>query len=168
MSNAEGSGNGSSRGGTPRWLVGLLLVSLTANMIVVGAAAGRMWVYHGGHGWFDRHKHGGGMRGFLRDVPEARRSELAEMIRANRAAVRDERAKVRELRKAVREVLVREPFDKAALQAALGELNAARQALGARFATELSNLMERMTPEERKAFVEKGLRRRGERHDGKI
>ncbi|HRY07131.1 MAG TPA: periplasmic heavy metal sensor [Hyphomicrobiaceae bacterium] len=167
MANPQDTANRGSRSGTPRWVMGLLLVSLMANMIVVGAAAGRMWVHQGGHGWFDRHGHRGGMRGFLREVAEPRRSELAEMIRANRAGMREERQKVHELRKAVREVMVREPFDKAALVAALGAMNTARQAVADRFAATLSDLLERMTPEERKAFVDKELRRHGRHHGGK-
>lgn len=168
MSDAYDSGKRVSGGSTPRWVVGVLLLSLMANMIVVGAAAGRMWAHHGGHGWFDRQRHGDGMQGFLRDVPDTRRAELAEMIRANRAALREEREKVRELRKVVREAMVREPFDKAALESALGEVNTARQALGTRVATELANFLERLTPDERKAFVEKGMRRRGGGRDGKL
>lgn len=169
MSNVNQSGEPRPARGIPRWIMAVLLVSLMANMIVVGVATGRIWAHHGGHGWFDRHhrKHGEGKHDFLADVPDARRAELAELIRANRAAVREERKKVHELRRAVREVMLREPFDKAAVEAALGNVNAARQEMGARFATELANLLERMTPEERKAFVEKGLRRHGGLHENR-
>ena len=133
----------------------------TALALVGAFRAGRMWVHHGGHGWFDRHRHCEVMRSFLRVVPEPRRAELRELLRNNRAFVREERNKLRDLHKSVRDVILREPFDKAAVVAAKGEVNAARQALGARFATELVNILERMSPDERKAFVEKGLRRGG-------
>lgn len=169
MSNVNEAGDQRRSRGTPRWVMGVLLISLMANMIVVGMATGRIWAHHGGHGWFDRHhrKHGEDKHDFLGDVSEARRGELGELIRANRAAVREEREKVHKLRRAVREVMLREPFDKAAVVAALGEVNAARQVMGERFATELANLLERMTPDERKTFVEKGMRRHGGLHEGK-
>lgn len=156
-----------SRGssGTPRWVTIALLASLMVNMVFVGVAAGRMWVHHHGDGWYSRHK-GGGMRGFLRELPEARRSELRDVMRANRAAAREEREKVGALRQAVREAIAREPFDRAALERALSEVNAARQNFRGRIASDFVELVSKMTPEERKLFAEKGLRRDrgGRRH----
>ncbi len=107
------------------------------------------------------------MRSFLREVPEPRRAELKEMIQANRALVRADRNKVRELRKAVREAMLREPFDKAAVVTALGEVTSARQELATRFTTDLVQILERMSPAERKAFVDKVLRRHGGDRDDK-
>lgn len=167
MSNVSDPGKLDQGRRTPRWVLGVLLVSLMANMIIVGAVAGRIWLHHGGHGWFERHRHGEGMRSFLREVPEPRRAELKEMIQANRALVREDRNKVRELRKAVREAMLREPFDKTAVVTALGEVTSARQELATRFTTDLVQILERMSPAERKAFVDKVLRRHGGDRDDK-
>lgn len=168
MANESNGGNRGSGGGTPRWLIGVLLISLMANMVVVGTAAGRMWAHHRGHGWFDRDKREHGMRGFLHELPEARRAEVKELIRSDRAGLREEREKVRALHKAVRDAMLREPFDKAALEAALSEVNTARQSFRARVTGDLVRMLERLTPAERKIFVDKGLGRRGGKHGGRF
>jgi uncharacterized membrane protein len=149
-------------GGMPRWAVAVLLGSLMLNMVFVGAAAGRLWSHYG-FGWH-AHQREGGMRAFLRALPDARREELGKVLRYyNREAARAEREKVRSLRQAVRDAIVREPFDKAALEAALAEVNAARLGFRQRVALDLGQMVAQMTPEERKLFAEKGLRRRGRR-----
>lgn len=153
-------------GGMPRWAVAVLLGSLMLNMVFVGAAAGRLWSHYG-FGWH-AHQREGGMRAFLRALPDARRKELGKVLRYNRKAARAEREKVRSLRQVVRDAIVREPFDKAALEAALAEVNAARLGFRQRVALDLAQMVAQMTPEERKLFAEKGLRRRGrrgKRHD---
>jgi len=153
-------------GGMPRWAVAVLLGSLMLNMVFVGAAAGRLWSHYG-FGWH-AHQREGGMRAFLHALPDARREELGKVLRYNREAARAEREKVRSLRQAVRDAIVREPFDKAALEAALAELNAARLGFRQRVTSDLAQMVAQMTPEERKLFAEKGLRhrdRRVKRHD---
>lgn len=145
-------------GGAPRWVMVALLTSLMVNMVFVGVVAGRFWAQHHGSSWHSRHKNSG-MRAFLRDLPEARRTELGQMMRANREAARAERENIRTLRQAVREAIVREPFDKAALETALSQVNAARQSFRARVAVDFADMVAKMTPDERKAFAEKGLRR---------
>ncbi len=154
MNDTKGRGSG----GAPRWVMFVLLASLMLNMVFVGVAAGRIWAHHNGHGWNSRHKDSG-MRGFLRELPEARRKELRDMMRANREAAREERQKVRAVRQAVREAIAREPFDRAALESALSQVNVARQSFRARVASDFVEMVVKMTPDERKMFAERGLKR---------
>ena len=161
MSQSDVTENGRSRSGAPRWLWAVLLASLMINMVVVGVFAGRMWAHHG-HGGY---RHEGGVQGFLKGLPEARQQELGALVKANREGLRAERTRIRALKQAVREAITREPFDRAALEAALTEVSVARQGLRARAASDLADLVARMTPQERQLFAERGLSRRGRHRD---
>ena len=68
------------------------------------------------------------------------------MMRANREAAREERQKVRAVRQAVREAIAREPFDRAALESALSQVNVARQSFRARVASDFVEMVVKMTP----------------------
>jgi len=167
---AAGS-DGARYSGRSRWLVGALLVSLMANMVVVGIAAGRMWAhYHHhdrGHGWHDgRGRGGGGMHAFLDRLPEARRAELRRLMPDKRELGQAGREAMRAAHQAVRDAIVSEPFDKAVLEAALARVNKARADTRGQLTAGFAEFLAAMTSEERKLFAETGLRRRGRgRHD---
>lgn len=170
---AEHSTSGSQPGssGSPRWLVAALLVSLMANMVVVGVAAGRMWAHHHGHdrghGWSEARGRGGGpMRAFLDRLPENRRAELGGMLRERREGGQADREAVRAAHAAVRAAIVSEPFDKVAFEAALERVNAARAAHRARVTAGFVDLVASMSAEERRVFAETGLKRRGHGRGG--
>lgn len=148
----------------PRWLIGVLIASQMVNMLVVGLAAGRMWVHRGSHGWHD-HRRGEGLRSFVASLPEARQATLKPYLDGSETAVKAARANVRAMRGKVRALLAAEPFDKAAFAAALGEATAARQALRARMSSDFAELVGALLPGERKALAERSQRRHGRHRD---
>lgn len=165
-SETEGSGSGRhdkgrSLGSTPRWIVGILLLSLMGNMLVAGVVGGRMLAHRHGD-------HKDGMRDFLAELPQQRGAELGALVKSWREAVRDGRRNIRDLRREVREAMLHEPFDKAAFEATLAKLTNARQSVRSKSTADFAELVTRMTAQERKVFVNEVLRKRKKhrRHGG--
>ena len=168
----EGSGSGipgdgrhdkgRSLGNTPRWIVGILLLSLMTNMLVAGVVGGRILAHRHGH---DDHRHG--MRNFLDKLPQARREELGKLVKSWREAVHVGRRNIRQLRRDVRETMMREPFDKAAFDAALARMTSARLSVKEQSSADFAELVARMTADERKTFASQVLQKRKKhrRHD---
>ena len=137
-----------------RWLVPLLVASLALNLVIVGAAlSGRYWSKHDGRGGF--HRSAELMpRSFFAGLERERREELAAVFRARKPEFRDERRALRAAAAALADALEREPFDAQQAQSAINEhAGRSRQLidLGAAIA---DNLVEALTPEERRALAE--------------
>ena len=112
------SENGESRKSPPRWLYGVLIASLAANLLVAGGAVGAIWAHRHGHG--ER-----GLIGFADRLPAERQGTI-------RDGLTSEREKLKPLREAVKTswtetnaVLGEEPFDKEKFKASLGRMNEA-------------------------------------------
>lgn len=147
---------------TPRWLFAVLLLSLMANMLFVGLAAGRMWAHSHGHGW-QSHRRGDRFGAFLNALPVARRQELDALLHPNRDAMRQGREELRRLRGEIQAAITKEPFDRSELEAAIARVGAFRQSLRDKATRELVEAVAKMTAEERKVFVDKGFGPRGRR-----
>jgi len=96
-----------------------LIASLALNLLIIGAVAGTMVGFK---------KHGPrmgargedfGMMGLTRVLPEERRKEVRKQLRADREKLRPLMEEVRTARRAAADALAAEPFDRAALDAAI-------------------------------------------------
>lgn len=141
------------------WLLAGLIASLMVNMLLIGFMVGGK-MRHGPWGW-DGHR--GGPSAFMRGIPEDRRKELREAFEAGRKDLRERREEVRRLRGQARETLAREPFDKAAAEAALGQVGAARSDLYARASERFIAFLSGLSAEERRVFLSRHGKHR--RHD---
>jgi uncharacterized membrane protein len=97
-----------------------LIASLALNLLVAGSVAGMMF------GFFKHRPHFGAMRGedfglmgLTRHLPEERRKEVRKQLREDRERLRPLFDDVRTARRDAADKLAAEPFDKAALEAAL-------------------------------------------------
>ena len=138
-----------------RLLKGALLVSLALNMLFIGVSVGRIWAHRHGD-----HERLHGISAVLSRLPADRRKELSQLLEQNRSEARALRGETHKLRREVRKLISQEPFDKAALIAALERVSAARAKLGETAAKGLAEVAERMTVEERKALAERGFDRK--------
>ena len=146
-----------------KWLIAGLLASLTLNLALVGFLIGTssgpsMWRARG----FDPSV---GLARLVRFLPQERRDELLDDAKQReiRASLRDLRRAQRNLNKA----LAAEPFDRAAVEAALRQFRdqfADNQALShAAFVA----IAERLTPEERQRFVRSRQKGKKDRHESR-
>ncbi len=132
-----------------RWWKVLLFVSLVANLLMVGAAIGhRMW-------GDDRGRMAGQgyvqlvPRAFFADLPAARRRELLDGLRQDMDSLRDLRSQSDATSLRMADALEKQPFDIAAVQQAVADFATGSQSLAGKGATIVTNLVEKLTPEER-------------------
>ncbi len=142
-----------------RWLFVGLGASLVVNMLLIGLFVGAR-LHHGG-----RHDFKGPHSEFMRSLPAERRNELRKDLEALRAGIHESRETSRALRAAAREVILKEPFDRAAVTAAVIAVGAAKMEAGRAAAERFVDLLSRMTVEERKTFLNLLDRRRGRFRD---
>lgn len=159
------SENGETRKSPPRWLYGVLIASLAANLLVAGGAVGAIWAHRHGHG--ER-----GLIGFADRLPAERQGSI-------RDGLKSEREKLKPLREAVKTnwtetnaVLGEEPFDKEKFKASLGRMNEAELRVRTAVTDALAELAGKLTPEERQSLREwrehkgHGWRKRRWRREG--
>ncbi|HZT47115.1 MAG TPA: periplasmic heavy metal sensor [Hyphomicrobiaceae bacterium] len=143
---------------TPRWVLGLMFVSLALNLVVVGAIAGAAWRFRGPPPWANAVTPN--LLGYASTLAPERRRELWQLIAEERQHVRPFRREVRAAREKTIEALVAEPFDREtflAAQARQAETeNRARAAVQQLYV----KIAEQLTPEERRAFPHWRERRR--------
>ena len=144
----------------------VLLMSLALNLVVIGAIAGTAFVHsRGGGGGFgmggfaDPDAGPGGfggpraMGGFMRTLPAARRDELRRAFFAERPRLWPLRRQLQQVRSELAGHIEAERLDRPAVEGAMqrllvaeGELRRAQLAL-------MGEMIAKLTPEERRAFV---------------
>ena len=132
-----------------RWLLIALVISVSLNLLVAGFVAGH-------------HLAGPppgmvinpmfGLRQFADTLPDARRMELLEDLRALRPLGRPDGRDMRALQEQLRAQIRRDPIDPVALKAALAALHTHLQTHQAASQDAFVQLMQRLTPEERIAL----------------
>ncbi len=139
--------------GRRRWLAPALVVSLGVNLAVLGFVAGL--ALHGPpkDGPRGGPSSDGGLWRYGADLPEPYRDALMRALRESRGDWGAERTRWRGQREAVAAALVAEPFDPAAVAAALGAERALMSALAERGTALLLAQIERMDPEARRAYA---------------
>jgi Spy/CpxP family protein refolding chaperone len=151
----SGTDSGSPPPRRRRWLVPLLVASVAVNLVIVGAAvSGQVWPDHD-DGRKSSHRSADLMpRSFFRALDEERREELVEVFRARKTEWREERRALGDAAAALADALEGEPFEAPQAQSAIAD-HAARSHqlvdLGAAVATDL---VEALTPEERRDLAQ--------------
>lgn len=136
----------------PRWMWVVLVLSVALNLLVLGAAGRAMWHFRGAHHFgADR---AGGLTQYLGSLPDARRDEIAGLIEADRGALRALRRNAREKRRALAEAFTADPLDPDRLAAAARAASEARIAMIRQREAFFPRLAEKLTAEERRAYLE--------------
>jgi len=164
--------------GGRRWLLPLLIVSLSLNMIVLGAA-GAMLYHHfsSGHEGMVHARGGGepadvrlGRPGLLlragwrtmRKLPRQRRRELRQVIMAHRPAIRESMREVGMLRRELARILEKQPLDTAAMNNTIKRLSLAEARARASIIKMNEDFISAMSDKERKLFARQ-IRKAAER-----
>ena len=144
-------------GAKAKWLLGGAIASLCLNLFLVGGMiAGRV---HGPMGGPEGK--GGGM--VMATVPHELKPVIREKLKARGPEFKQERENMRALRLNVADALAAEPFDPAALDAALATLEQSAGKLLHHAQEGLAQIAGELTPEQRKQWAE-GWRKMGSRH----
>jgi uncharacterized membrane protein len=145
-----------------RWWMAVLIASLAVNLIIAGAVAVRFLAPER----FERFTGQGYSplipRKFLGDLPADRRKELGDLLKANRSAFRKDFAEMRKLAAEIADALEREPYDEAAVIAALDGHAKVASAMIARGEAVTIEIVRKLSPAER-ALLAKRIRERSGR-----
>ncbi|MBU6372805.1 MAG: periplasmic heavy metal sensor [Alphaproteobacteria bacterium] len=145
-------------------------VSLAANLLVAGIAIGG---YAAGArlqapGEAAQARAGGGgserpLRAFVAAMPPEQRAQTRREMARTFSESRDLRAAAREARLAVARAAGAEPYDAAAVKAALARMRAADGEVAARFHESLADRLATLSPEQRRTVLRALMQRRAER-----
>ncbi len=133
----------------PRWLLVVLIVSLAANVFVVGSVGAAIWRFHRAPqaDWVAPN-----LLGYSGSLGKERRHELREATAPIRERLKPLRRELRQARNELTEAITAEPFDKARFEAAQANLlakeNLTREATRALY----TEIVQRLSPEERRAY----------------
>lgn len=160
MTDVSGPGPAAAQGMASRRVKYVLIASLALNLLVVGAVASVMFGFakhrpHFGHGRGEDF----GLMGLTRHLPEERRKEIRKDLRADRERLRPLVDEIRAARREAADKLAAEPFDKAALEAAILAAGEKERALRQTAVTSFVGHAERLTASERKMLSEWWLKR---------
>jgi len=150
--------NAMADGGPPRrpWVWPLLTISLMVNLLLLGAA-GAFWLCRDtGWGWRGHHR---GITGFVATLPFERREELGRILEQERETMKPLWSEIGRVRREVVESVAEEPLDRAKLDALLGRFAEADGKMREARTRKFTEIVTRMTPEERRAFKEWRLKR---------
>ena len=146
-----------------RGLIVLLVVSLAANIFLVGAFSGRMLskppappeIARGGPPGFD---HPARLMRHADQLSPESREKFRAAIRAGLPEIRAQHARINDLRRAYADALSAEPWDRDKIDAARRNLDAAANARRDLVNRTLIDGLETIAPEERAALIEAGRR----------
>ena len=146
----------------PLWMKIVLLLSLSLNLIIFGAMAARMWYGPGA-----MHKRGMSMPGamltdarrFIRKMPRERRADFRAFYIERRDLIRQSRRLVANARRGLARVIARETFDQKAFDKALKELKDTEAKSHDLVMTIRADLIRAFTPEERRTYARRLLKR---------
>jgi uncharacterized membrane protein len=138
-----------------RWLLPLLIGSLSLNLLVAGVVLGGAWMRHGhmgmagrGAGAFD-----GPITRFVGSLPRDRRTALRDVIASHRKLAASFSGGIRQSRLEISQTLTENPFNRAHFEAALGHLNDAELASRKGTADSAAALVEQLNQAERTALL---------------
>lgn len=147
---SAGSNPPVSQAGWRRWAGPLLLVSLMANLLVVGMLAGAFLSgHHHGHGPGPRER---GLSGFLMTLPPERQKALFGDLEPSRTVIEAARGKAYDARRAALDVFAADPLDAAALATAFEAANTAEASVRSSFSALLLSMASKLSADERRAF----------------
>jgi uncharacterized membrane protein len=139
-----------------------LFVSMALNLLVIGAVAGTMYGVR--YNMPVRHYSSGksedfGLMGITRSMPEARRKEIRKGLGADRARLRPMIEEIRALRRAAADQLAAEPYDRAALEAAIAKVADKEREFRKTAVDMFLSRAETLTPDERRLLADAWRRR---------
>ena len=151
-------------GSKAKLLIGVAVVSLCANLFLVGSMAGH---------WFDGPWRGHGpdgarrgMEAMIAGVPENLRPLIKEKFDAAKPQFQAQRDKIHDARDKVAQAAEADPFDPAAFDQAFKELQQAMDGMGAIAHQTISEILPKIPAEQRRVLVEKWSKRWGGGRDG--
>jgi uncharacterized membrane protein len=134
---------------SPGWIKLLLILSLTANLLVIGVVAGYELRDDGRRGGTDR------AVGWIVDmVPEERRDMAEAHFAEARAAIDTADGDRAALMDGVLSAIRAEPYDPAAVRAAMAAYGNSRSERWEVLRERMASLLARLTPEERATFAD--------------
>jgi uncharacterized membrane protein len=151
-----------SRSGA-KWLIGVAVVSLCANLFLVGLMAGH---------WIDGPWRGGpdgprrGIEAMIAGVPEELRPLIKQKFDAAKPQFQAQRDKIRAARDNVAAAAEADPFDPAAFDQAFKGLQEAMEGMGAIAHQTIREIMPQIPAEQRKKLVDSWSKRWGKGPDG--
>ena len=128
-----------------------LVLSVCLNVFVAGLVAGRIT----GGGAATDQAAGAGLAQFMATVPAEARPAIRRALRDNRRGLQGLVAEVREARREAAAMVAREPFDPAAVEAALAAVRDRSQALQAALHGIIAEALEELPPEVRAEMAER-------------
>lgn len=132
-----------------------LIASLALNLLIVGVVGGTMFGFGKHHPTLRGHPRGEdfGLMGLTRTLPEARRKEIRKELRDDRVRLRPLIDDIRASRRDAAEKLAAEPFDRAAVESALGAVSDKERALRQEAVGIFLSHVERLTVDERRTLA---------------
>jgi uncharacterized membrane protein len=137
------------RARSPGWMKLLLILSLTANLLVIGVIAGYELRGEGRQGGTDR-----AVGWILEMVPEERRGMAEAHFAQVRTVIDTADGDRAQLMDGVVAAIRAEPYDPAAVQAAMAAYGASRSDRWEVLRERMASLLARLSPEERAAFAD--------------
>ena len=144
-----------------KWLIGVAVVSLCANLFLVGLMAGH-WI--DGPGFMGRGGPDGprrGMEAMIAGVPEDLRPLIKQKFEAAKPQFQAQRDKIRAARDKVAAAGEADPFDPAAFDQAFKELQLAMDDMGAIAHQTIRDILPQIPTEQRKKLIENWSKRWG-------
>lgn len=142
--------------GAPRqkWLKIVLVVSLAANLLVIGTVVGAGIAFRRHHGPPPGIRGGDdfGMMGFTRTLEPARRDEIRKNLRAARKQLRSYVTEIEEARNQAADALAANPFSRDVLKTATGKVAEREARLKQEAVALFLDQAEKLTAEERKSL----------------
>ncbi|MEM7425895.1 MAG: periplasmic heavy metal sensor [Pseudomonadota bacterium] len=143
---------------SPRWMKILLTVSLMLNVAVIGAIGARAWKTHKyGHGHHAMHALG--VHAFLWKLPRERRKALREKFRQVRGELKQHKFALVQPLQQFAGALAASDYDRAKVEEAVQAFRASHEKRAAARERYILELVDALTPEERKMLGEKILER---------
>lgn len=147
----------------PRWMIVTLIISLAANLIVVGGALGVMWHFKRIHPYKDA-----GMPPyfgvFVSRLPKEKRDRIKALLRAQHARIDPLRKEARQARNAAIAEIGNEPLDLEKFNTLYQTYNETRHRLRQTRADVMPEILRLLTLEERKELLRMRKYRRRWRH----
>jgi len=155
-------------GSGAKWLIGVAVVSLCANLFLVGLMAGHM-IY--GPGLFGHHGPDGpdgprrGMEAMIAGVPEDLRPMIKQKFEAAKPQFQAQRDKIRAARDKVAAAGKADPVDPVAFDQAFAEFQQAMDGMGAIAHQTIREILPQIPAEQRQKLVDKWAKRWGPKGD---
>ena len=136
-----------------RWWTAILVLSLMANLLIVGAIGGRFAKGHNFGGAYGSNFVQLIPRKFFEDLNHQRRRELMMMLRDNRGEFKQMRATANAAALELATALESPDYNAAAIQAVIDKFATGRESLAAKGGSVVVDIIAKLTPEERKALA---------------